>query len=87
VLKKTGGLMKCHEKAVEAGSNADLQACIDKATCKFDGVTGCVPPGNATKGCFAKLEAKGGCITTSDSSALENKVDAFVQDVLCELGY
>jgi hypothetical protein len=36
-------------------------------------------------GSFAKAEAKGGCSTTADETPIENKVDAFVNDVDDEL--
>jgi hypothetical protein len=79
VLKKAAAILKCHEKAVKTGTvDADL-ICLQKARDKFDG--GLKP------GCFAKLEAKGGCITTGDTAALEAKVDAYTTDVLCELGH
>src|SRR5258706_454286 len=80
--KKMQGLLKCHSKAEKIGAAVD-GTCTQKAKDKFDG--GLTP----AKGCFAKLEAKTPppCLTTSDTGALELKVDAFVQDVLCELGY
>jgi hypothetical protein len=34
---------------------------------------------------FAKLEAKGGCLTTGDAQDVEDKVDAFITDVTGEL--
>ncbi len=34
---------------------------------------------------YSKLESKGGCTTTGDASAIEDKIDAFVDDVHCEL--
>jgi hypothetical protein len=79
VLKKAAAILKCHEKAVKAGSPplADPN-CLQKAHDKFD---------DPAKGCFAKLEAKGGCLTTGDTAALEAKVDAYTTDVLCELGH
>jgi hypothetical protein len=80
VLKKAAALLKCHEKAVKDGLPLDA-ACTQKAKDKFDGGTA------PSKGCFEKLEAKGGCLTLDDTAALEAKVDSFVQDVLCELGY
>jgi len=99
VLKKAAGIMKCNEKAVKTGLALD-PVCVNKARTKFGGVcdgganvdatchvdSEC-PGSTCEKGCFTKLEDKGGCITTGDSVALEDKVDAFVQDVLCELGY
>lgn len=80
VSKKIAGLMKCHEKAVKTGLPIDAN-CLQKAMDKFDG--GAVP----AKGCFAKLEAKGGCLTNNDTAALENSADSTVQQVLCQLGY
>jgi hypothetical protein len=83
VLKKAAGILKCHEKCAKDPLKCGTVRtdCINKAIAKFDGGT------DPTKGCFAKLEAKGGCLTTSDTGALETKVDNFVTDVLCELGY
>ncbi len=34
---------------------------------------------------YAKLEFKSGCSTTGDATVIENKVDAFVDDVVAEL--
>jgi hypothetical protein len=80
-LKKAAGKLKCHEKCQKDPAKCEcvLEACLSKAEDKYDG--GTVP----VKGCFAKLEAKGGCITTGDSDALETKVDAFIDDLLSEL--
>jgi hypothetical protein len=84
VAKKAAALLKCHEKAVKVGSPllAD-PACLQKAMDKFDGGI------NPAKGCFEKLETKfqANCATFDDTSTMEAKVDAFVTDVLCELGY
>jgi hypothetical protein len=94
VLKKTAGILKCYEKADKAGTAVD-PLCIAKAQFKYDGVTGAGALGktpDATKGCFAKLEAKQDitdsttiCPTTQDYGALEDSVDNFVNDVLEEL--
>jgi hypothetical protein len=78
VAKKAQALLKCHAKAEKKGEAVD-PLCVQKAKDKFDG--GADP----TKGCFEKLEAKGGCFTYNDTAALEAKIDAFVQDVVCEL--
>ena len=78
VFKKAAALLTCHRKAF--GPLID-PACLQKAKDKFDGGL------NPARGCFAKLELKPPCLTTGDTAALEAKVDAFVQDVLCELGY
>jgi hypothetical protein len=80
VLKKAAALMKCNEKAAKAGLPAD-PACGQKARDKFDG--GADP----TQSCFERLEAKPPCLTNDDSALLEAKVDDFVVDVLCDLGY
>jgi hypothetical protein len=80
VQKKMAGILKCHALAVSKGLPVDT-ACLQKAKDTFDGGA------NPADGCFAKLEAKGGCLTSMDTVTLENKVDTFVQDVLCTLGY
>ncbi len=84
---KAGALLGCHAKALGKGISVD-PACIQKAKGKFDG--GADP----TKGCFEKLEAKGEkagakpevvCPTSNDTATIEAKIDAFVDDVVCEL--
>ncbi len=75
---KQKALLVCHQKAELKGTAVD-PACIQKAEDKYSG--GAVP----SKGCFAKLEAKGGCFTVGDSATIENKVLAFVLDVVTEL--
>ncbi len=78
VANKDKCILGVNAKAAKTGLPPDaakLQKCKDK----FDG--GLVP----SKGCFAKLEAKGGCATLSDTAALEAKADAFDADVLAEL--
>ena len=85
VFKKAEYLLKCHERCqwdppVQCG--AVLDTCTAKALARYDG---------GTKGpeasCFRKLEIKygGGCLTTGDEFTLEDKVDAFITDVLQEL--
>jgi hypothetical protein len=78
VMKKTTGLLQCHVKAEATGLAVD-PSCITKAEDKFDG--GAVP----TKGCFEKLEAKGGCMTQDDTAAVETLVDTFVDDIVTDL--
>ena len=81
VLKKASGLLGCWTKWEKGGVLlADFDACKDKVVGKFDGGT----KGLAAS-CFGKLQAKGGCITFDDLGVLEDKVDAFVDDVVCEL--
>ncbi len=79
ISTKAVGLLKCHEKAETKGISPNDKDCITKAQAKFDG--GADP----TKGCFAKLEKKGGCPTTGDTGAVETRVDAFVTDVVARL--
>ena len=82
VVNKTVRKLRCWEKCQKDPAThcgVDLTYCLLKAIDKFDGGT------DPTKGCFAKLEAKGGCLTTGDAAALEAKVDAFVLDVRVEL--
>jgi hypothetical protein len=83
VAKKVAALLKCHAKNEKPPGVDPVKhaACIQKAKDKFDG--GAVP----AKGCFAKLEAKYGaeCLTASDTVPLEATVDAFVDDVVCQL--
>jgi hypothetical protein len=85
VAKKAAAILKCHsknEKPPAGLTPANFATCLQKAKDKFDGGA------NPAKGCFAKLEAKfpgAGCLTTGDTAALEAKVDAFVDDVVCEL--
>ncbi len=84
---KAGALLGCHAKAFGKDIGVDA-ACIAKAKSKFDG--GATP----AKGCFEKLEIKGEkagakpavvCPTTDDTAAIEAKIDAFVDEVVCAL--
>ncbi len=83
VAKKAAAILKCHTENEKPPGlpPGTFAACIQKAKDKFDGGA------NPAKGCFAKLEAKfnGGCLTINDTAAIEAKVDAFVDDVVCEL--
>lgn len=84
VAKKAAALLKCHaknEKPPLGTTPAKFALCLQKAKDKFDGGA------NPAKGCFAKLEAKfpGGCLSINDTGNLENTVDAFVDDVICQL--
>src|SRR5882724_2369678 len=88
VLKKGDGLLKCHIKCEKDAANCGqiMTDCLAKAKAKFDG---------GTKGfagsCFGKAEAKypgappPGCLTTGDLADLEDKVDNYVDDVVCDL--
>jgi hypothetical protein len=76
VMKKANGLLQCHAKAEKKGMSLNS----DKIVACFAKVQSKLPP------CFADAElANPGCLTTMDGSALESKVDAFVNDVVCEL--
>ncbi len=81
VAKKAAGLLGCHVKAETKGV-LDPN-CLLKRKQRFDGAL-LVPP-NPAKGCFEKLEATGSCLTYDDTAALEAKIDAFVDDVVCAL--
>jgi hypothetical protein len=72
-------ILGCWGKETTNPNTVTLNDCINKALIKLDG--GADP----AKGCFAKLEAKPGCLTTGDISALENKIGAFSVDVYNEL--
>jgi len=84
VTNKAKGLLGCHIAAEKdpAKAGAVLTTCLNKNIAKFDGGTKGVEAS-----CFGKAEAKfpGGCLTVGDLAALEAKVDAFVNDVVCEL--
>jgi hypothetical protein len=60
--KKFKALTTCDAKAVQKGVPVD-QGCVSKAKLSFLNAWG-------------KVEAKGGCITNSDATTIENKVDA-----------
>ncbi len=69
--KKASSKLKCTAKAAQRGTTTDPN-CLSKATLKFSSK-------------WNKAEAKGGCATTGDKTALENKVDAFVIDAAAEM--
>lgn len=77
VAKLASGLLTCHAKA-ELKGTLDPK-CVQKQEAKYDGDT------KPTKGCVAKLEAKGGCPTTGDATALHGIAGTFVDDVVCRL--
>ena len=88
VAKKAKAVLGCHAKAEAQGTVLD-DACVLKAQQKFDGNL-LVPP-DATKGCVEKLEAKyapasaAPCATFDDTAALEQLVDAFVDDIVTDV--
>jgi hypothetical protein len=69
--KKQKCLLGLEAKACQTGVAAD-PARVQKCIDKFEST-------------FAKLEAKGGCLTSNDVVATEAKIDAFVADVDSEL--
>jgi len=71
VCKKEKCLLGVEAKACLTGTAADA-AKAQKCRDKFAST-------------FAKLDAKGGCLTSGDAAATETKVDAFVADVDSEL--
>ena len=70
--KKAFDLLKAYGKNIKLNPDTKLLTNVSKAESKF------------TKA-FTKAEGKGGCLTTADSGAIEDKVDAFVMDVIGEL--
>ncbi len=79
IIKKKSCLLGCYSKGLGKGLAADT-ACLAKCHDKFDGGA------DLTKGCFAKLELKGGCgASTNDFAAFEAKIDAHVLDIVAEL--
>src|SRR5262245_21156519 len=80
VSSRLVGVLKCWQKSEQKGVPANDKGCIDKATDKFDG--GLEP----AKGCFEKLEAKGGCPTQDDTGPLGLTVDGFVTALVTALG-
>jgi len=71
--KKAFGILKSFGKNIKKPDAVKLAEGIAKAQSKF------------TKG-FTVAEGKGGCLTTGDAAAIEDKVDAFAADVIEELG-
>jgi cysteine-rich repeat protein len=69
--KKCYAKAKCGAKAAASGEEIDI-SCMDKAEAKFLST-------------FSRAEARGGCFTSGDASAIEAKVDAHDEDVRDEL--
>src|SRR2546427_6140502 len=65
--KKIAALTRCDARAVAKGVAADPD-CMAKARASFSAR-------------WAKVEAKGGCVTSGDEATIEGKVDAFVGDL------
>jgi hypothetical protein len=80
VLKKTACLLNCHKKALTKGVPADFY-CLTKCRDKFD-----LDPAVPGKGCFARVEAKGGCgASVGDAATFAAKIDAQVVDLAAQL--
>jgi len=86
---QTSAMNKCQgSKIKDAGKKA---ACVAGLEAKVAAAGGSVDPTKLAKcqakvgAAFTKLEAKPGCGTTGDGTAIENKVDAFVNDLVTEL--
>ena len=69
--KKTAALLKCHAKAEAKAVPVDPN-CVNKVVTKFNS-------------CFTKAELKTPCLTIGDTAAIEATVDAFVNDVVCQV--
>jgi hypothetical protein len=78
VAKYLGALLKCAATAQTPGKVAD-PSCTSKATAKYNGGA------DATKGCFAKLEAKKGN-DCADPKGNSGALQTLVQDCVEELG-
>src|SRR5689334_10817029 len=77
---------KCQgAKIKDAGKKA---SCVAGLQSKVAAAGGTIDPAKLAKcqakvsAAYAKLEAKPGCNTTGDSTAIENKVDAFTTDLV-----
>jgi hypothetical protein len=72
--KKAFDLLKAYGKNIKKNPDTNLSKNVSKAESKF------------TKA-FSKAESKGAgaCLTSGDVGVIENKVDAFVLDVIAEL--
>ena len=66
--KKAAGKLKCYAGAIKVARAVDL-ACLLKVETKFDAA-------------FVKAEAKGGCVKSGDTDAVERDVDAGVATIV-----
>ena len=80
VAKAVGCLLGCHARALKVGALDG--ACVARCEQKFDGSL-LVPP-DATRGCIQKLQARGNCVTSDETTAMAAKIDGFVDDVVCD---
>jgi hypothetical protein len=89
VRENVAGLLRCHADAARNGTDLE-PACVMKVATRFDGAFR-VPPDPA-RGCVAAREARQDvrrpetlCRTRGDARALQEKVDAFIGDVVAAL--
>ena len=68
--KKTAGKLKCYASAIKAARAVDV-ACLLKVEQKFAAA-------------FVKAEAKGGCVKSGDTDAVESDVDAGVSTIVAD---
>ena len=71
-------LLKCHAVAEKKGTPVD-PVCLQKARAKLINETA------PEKGCFEKLEAKGGCLTTDDAPLVASWSGAFLEEVVRQI--
>jgi hypothetical protein len=69
--EKADEKLQCHGQAAATGVTVDA-ACLGKAEARFSTT-------------YAKAEVRTDCVTVSDASTIETKVDAFVDDLVTEL--
>jgi V8-like Glu-specific endopeptidase len=72
VAKTAAAKLKCHAKALRKNLAPD-PACLAKASQSFSRK-------------WDQIEDRGGCATTGDKSIIKAKIDAFVADVVAEVG-
>ena len=75
VIKKKACILGLFRKSFDLDTVA-----VSKCMTKFE-----ADPPIPGKGCFAKLEAKGNCLTTDDAGVIEAKVDAHIMDLIEEI--
>jgi hypothetical protein len=69
-VKKAAAKVACHTKAIKSGEPVDSD-CLMKAEDKFSAA-------------FTKAEAKGGCLSSGDTSTVESHVDDFVSRIVAD---
>src|SRR5262245_39869387 len=85
---QTSAMNKCQAKKMEdAGKGAACFARLASGTAKGRTIerTQVRACRRFVQGRFPRLDSKAGCDTTGDATAIENKIDAFVDDLSSEL--